>query len=74
MDTENKVGQRGPDKQPREFNPKSLFNLKQFQKPISAVNPNVTAYWAQIGILLILIVGGFVVWRIWNKKLMINEA
>ena len=33
MDSKNRVGQRGPDKQPREFNPKSLSNLKQYQIP-----------------------------------------
>ncbi len=30
-ESEKYVGQRGPDKQPREFNPKSLSNLKQYR-------------------------------------------
>lgn len=32
MDEEHGIGERGPDKIKRDFNPKSLLNLKQFQK------------------------------------------
>jgi len=61
------IGQRGPDKQPREFNPKSLSNLKQFQEPVPEVNSNFN--WSKIGIVLVLImIFGFVIWKIWNRK------
>lgn len=71
MDEEERgIGERGPDKQPRDFNPKSLFNLKQFQKPIPTVNAGVN--WGKIGIVLIsVIIAAFAIWKIWNKKKMI---
>ena len=59
------IGQRGPDKQPREFNPKSLYNLKQFQESIPEVNSNFN--WLKIGIVLVLtMIFGFIIWKIWN--------
>jgi len=68
---ERGIGERGPDKQPRDFNPKSLFNLKQNQKPASNVNPsvNVGVNWAKLGIILIsTIIAAFAIWKIWNRK------
>jgi len=73
MDNENEryIGQRGPDKEPREFNPKSLLNLKQNQKPASNVNPSVNAgvNWTKIVIILAsTIIAAFAIWKIWNRK------
>ena len=66
-ESEKYVGQRGPDKQPREFNPKSLANLKQFQESVPEVNSNFN--WLKIGIVLVLtMIFGFVIWKIWNWK------
>ncbi|MGI0057126.1 MAG: hypothetical protein ACREAK_07100 [Nitrosarchaeum sp.] len=64
---ERGIGERGPDKQPRDFNPKSLFNLKQFQKPVPSVNSGVN--WTKIGIILAsTIIAAFAIWKIWNRK------
>ena len=64
---ERGIGERGPDKQPRDFNPKSLSNLKQFQK--SAPNVNSGVNWAKIGIILAsIIIAVFAIWKIWNRK------
>ena len=63
--SEKYVGQRGPDKQPREFNPKSLLNLKQYYTPIPAVNSITIANWSKIGIILIFtIILSIVIWKI----------
>lgn len=50
---EKYVGQRGPDKEQREFNPKSLLNLKQFQKPVPETNLSVNSgvNWTKLGII-----------------------
>jgi hypothetical protein len=64
---ERGIGERGPDKQPRDFNPKSLFNLKQFQKSAPTVNSG--ANWAKIGIILAsIIIAAFAIWKIWQRK------
>jgi len=43
-ESEKYVGQRGPDKQQREFNPKSLYNLKQYQIPDIPVKIKLELY------------------------------
>ena len=70
---ERRVGQRGVDNEPREFNPKSLLNLKQFQEPESSVDSSVNlgVNWIKIGIILVsTIIAAFAIWKIWNKKKM----
>jgi len=65
MDDTNRVGQRGPDKQPREFNPKSLSNLKQYQIPeniSTKINPN---YLLIGGFVLLL---GVILWKLYSSK------
>lgn len=52
-ESEKYVGQRGPDKQPREFNPKSLYNLKQYTIP---VNIPVTSNWNYVLIVALIVV------------------
>lgn len=52
MENEKYVGQCGPDRKRRVFNPKSLSNLKQFQKPVSEANlsVNLGTNWIQVGL------------------------
>lgn len=71
---EKHVGQRGPDKETREFNPKSLLNLKQF-KPASnvslSVNPDVNSgvNWGKLGkIVIIGIIISAIVWKLYQGK------
>ncbi|MEW6044033.1 MAG: hypothetical protein AB1608_07190 [Thermoproteota archaeon] len=75
MDEERGIGERGPDKKKRDFNPKSLFNLKQFQKPVSNVTPSVNpavnsgVNWSKIGIILLFVItAGLAMWKIRNRK------
>jgi hypothetical protein len=75
MDDERYIGQRGPDKEQREFNPKSLLNLKQFQKPAMAtnsdVNPVANLYinWLKIGIIIVIIIAvGLIIWKILDRS------
>lgn len=63
---ERGVWQRGPDKEPRTFNPKSLLNLKQFQKPIREANLNINlgVGWPKIGIIVFFaIIAGLRIWK-----------
>lgn len=76
MKDEKYVGQRGPDKEQREFNPKSLLNLKQFQKPIPNVNPttnlivNSSNNWNKLGIIAVFsITVGLLIWKIHKKRI-----
>lgn len=64
MDTENKVGQRGPDKQPREFNPKSMLNLKQYQ--ISDIPTKKT--WNYLIIACFIALLGVIIWKFHKSK------
>ncbi|MFY9301278.1 MAG: hypothetical protein WAO91_08835 [Candidatus Nitrosotenuis sp.] len=69
--TERGIGQRGTDKEPREFNPKSLLNLKQYQKSIPSVNPAVNSgvNLSKIGMIVIFLIGiGLVIWKVRNRK------
>lgn len=73
MDNENEryIGQRGPDKEPREFNPKSLLNLKQFQEPESSVDlsVNLGVNWIKIGIIAIVaIIISAIFWKLYQRK------
>jgi len=71
MEKERHVGQRGPDKETREFNSKSLLNLKQFQKPVSHTNLIVSSgiNWSKISIIVVFIIGiGLAVWKIKKRK------
>lgn len=75
MDEKRGIGERGPDKEKRDFNPKSLSNLKQFQKPASnvssSVNPvlNSGVNWAKLGkIAIIAIVISAVFWKLHQRK------
>lgn len=69
MEDERYVGQRGPDKEIREFNPKSLLNLKQFQKLQQNSEPRVSSTdWSKLGTILFLIAMGFLIWKIWNRR------
>lgn len=69
------IGERGPDKEKRDFNPKSLSNLKQFQKPVSNVSPSVNptinsgVNWSKLGkIAIIAIVISAVFWKLYQRK------
>lgn len=75
MDEKRGVGERGPDREKRVFNKKSLFNLKQFQKPVSNVSPSVNpavnsgVSWSKIGIIIVTaIIAGFAIWKIRNRR------
>lgn len=75
MEDEKYVGQRGPDKEQREFNPKSLLNLKQFQKPASNVSPSVNpavnsgVNWSKLGnIAIVAIVISALIWKLYQRK------
>jgi hypothetical protein len=46
MDKERGIGERGPDREKRDYNKKSLFNLKQFQKPAQNATPSVNPFCA----------------------------
>jgi len=58
------VGQRGPDKQPREFNPKSLSNLKQYQVP--DIPDNIHWNYLLIGGFIALL--GVIIWKLRKSK------
>lgn len=69
------IGERGPDKEKRVYNKKSLFNLKQFQKPVSnaspSVNPAVNSGMnlSKLGkIAIIAIVISAVFWKLYQRK------
>jgi hypothetical protein len=73
--SERGIGQRGADKEPREFNPKSLLNLKQFRKPVSkanlSVNPAVNSgiNWNKLGIIAVFVITvGLLIWKIRKKE------
>lgn len=71
MENERFVGQRGPDKKPRVFNPKSLSNLKQFQKPVSEANLSVNSgvNWSKLGqIAIVVIVFSAIIWKLYHRK------
>jgi len=67
-ESEKYVGQRGPDKQPREFNPKSLYNLKQYKIP---ENIPVTSNWNYVLIVVLIVIFiailGVIIWKIYDK-------
>jgi len=65
-ESEKYVGQRGPDKQPREFNPKSLYNLKQYKIP---ENIPVKLNWNYVLIVALIVVFIAVLGVIITKKL-----
>lgn len=78
MDEKRGVGERGPDKEKREYNKKSLFNLKQFQKPVqsadTSVNPAVHSgvNWGKLGVIVVFLVGiGLVIWKIRKRRIKI---
>lgn len=65
------IGEHGPDKEKRDFNPKSLFNLKQYQKPIPNVNQttNSGVNWGKLGkITIVVIVISALIWKFYQKK------
>jgi len=65
MDDTNGVGQRGPDKQPREFNPKSLSNLKQYQ--ISEdIKTKISWNYLLVGGFVLLL--GVIIWKFHKSK------
>ena len=70
MEDEKYVGQRGPDKEPREFNPKSLLNLKQFQKPAfeASLSVNSGVNWEKLGKIAIVIVFSAIIWKLYQRK------
>ena len=70
MKDEKYVGQRGPDKEPRQVNPKCLLNLKQFQKSELTESLNTNSIdWSKLGIILLLLLAiGFGIWLIWNRR------
>jgi uncharacterized protein YybS (DUF2232 family) len=71
MESERYVGQRGSDIEPRKFNPKSLLNLKQFQKPVSEASLSVNSgvNWTKVGkIVIILFAISAIIWKIKQKK------
>lgn len=81
MDEERGIGERGPDKEKRDYNKKSLFNLKQFQKPVSNVSPSVNPAansginWSKLGkIVIIAIVISAVFWKLYQRKKRSEES
>ena len=58
-ETQREIGQRGPDKQPREFNPKSLSNLKQYQ---ISENIPAKANWKYVMIAVFILLLGVIIW------------
>ena len=60
------IGQRGPDKQPREFNPKSLYNLKQYRIP---ENIPVKTNWNYVLIVVLIVIFIAILCVIITKKL-----
>lgn len=77
MENEKYVGQRGPDKEQREFNPKSLLNLKQFQKPettmSSAVNSDVN--WVKLGKIAVVAVAiSAVIWKLYQRRKRLEDT
>lgn len=75
MNERRGIGERGPDKEKREYNKKSLFNLKQFQNPVPNVNPSVnpavnsSVSWSKIGVIIVTaIIAGFAIWKIRNRR------
>jgi len=65
-ESEKYVGQRGPDKQQREFNPKSLYNLKQYRIP---ENIPVKTNWNYVLIVALIVVFIAILGVIVHKKL-----
>lgn len=75
MDEKRSIGERGPDKEKRDFNKKSLFNLKQFQKPVpnvgTSVDPaaNTGVNWSKLGkIAIVVIVISALIWKLYQRK------
>jgi len=66
LESEKYVGQRGPDKQPREFNPKSLYNLKQYKIP---ENLPVKTNWNYVLIVVFAVIFIAILSMIIHKKL-----
>lgn len=71
MDERRGIGERGPDKEKRDYNPKSLSNLKQNQKPASEANLSVNSgiNWTKLG--KITIVGAVIlaiIWKLHQRK------
>jgi hypothetical protein len=69
------IGERGPDREKRDFNPKSLSNLKQFQKPVPNANPSVNqavnsgVNWGKLGkIAIVVVVISALIWKVYQKK------
>lgn len=76
MNEKRGIGERGPDKEKRDYNKKSLFNLKQFQKPAQTVSPSVNpavnagVNWAKLGkIAIVVIVISAIFWKIRRRKM-----
>lgn len=65
-ESEKYVGQRGPDKQPRKFNPKSLSNLKQYKIP---ENIPVKTNWNYVLIVVLIVIFIAILGAIITKKL-----
>lgn len=66
VESEKYVGQRGPDKQPREFNPKSLLNLKQYKIP---ENLPVKTNWNYVLVVVLIVIFIAILGVIITKKL-----
>jgi len=64
-ETQREIGQRGPDKQPREFNPKSLSNLKQYQ---ITENIQTRITWNYLIIAVFALFLGVIIWKFYNNK------
>jgi len=65
-----RIGQRGPDRKPRVFNPKSLLNLMQFQKPVSEVDLDINSgiNWSKLGKILVVIMALVLLWRMYDQR------
>jgi len=63
--------ERGPDKQPRKYNPITLGNLKQFRNiPLEKPNDSNLWFWIIIGIVIavIAIILGWKIYEWWKEK------
>ena len=68
LESEKYVGERGPDKVPREFNPKSLYNLKQYKIPENIPDKsNLNYLLIAVFVVIFIAILGMIIWKIYDK-------
>jgi len=68
MDEKRCIGERGPDKEKREFNPKSLFNLKQYQKSDANLGVNPGVNWRKLGKITLISIVILGICKLYQRK------